>query len=113
MPVLRRGENDAIRRPSKLTIRPAGSSVGEHNKGKRDHPEAQEAAAARRPDQLAGDDSKETEARPASHIDLVILLDQAGKNSHEHICKSLDLFGREVMPEFQNDPRRQRGIRVS
>jgi hypothetical protein len=34
----------------------------------------------------------------------VILLNQAGKNSHEHICESLDLFAREVMPEFRNDP---------
>jgi hypothetical protein len=34
----------------------------------------------------------------------VILLNQAGKNSHEHICESLELFAREVMPEFQNDP---------
>ena len=36
-----------------------------------------------------------------SHIDQVILLNQAGKNSHEHICESLELFAREVMPEFQ------------
>jgi hypothetical protein len=33
----------------------------------------------------------------------VILLNQAGRNSHEHICESLELFAREVMPEFQND----------
>ena len=30
----------------------------------------------------------------------MILLNQAGKNTHEHICESLDLFAREVMPEF-------------
>jgi len=36
-----------------------------------------------------------------SHIDQVILLNQAGKNTHEHICESLELFAREVMPEFQ------------
>ena len=36
-----------------------------------------------------------------SNIDQIILLNQAGKNTHEHICESLDLFGREVMPEFQ------------
>jgi hypothetical protein len=36
----------------------------------------------------------------ASHIDQVILLNQAGKNTHEHICESLELFAREVMPEF-------------
>src|SRR6201981_986778 len=35
-----------------------------------------------------------------SHIDSVILLNQAGKNTHEHICESLDRFAREVMPEF-------------
>src|SRR5436305_633028 len=40
----------------------------------------------------------------SSHVDQVILLNQAGKNTHEHICESLELFGKEVMPEFQNDP---------
>lgn len=35
-----------------------------------------------------------------SHIDQVILLNQAGKNTHEHICESLELFAKEVMPEF-------------
>jgi alkanesulfonate monooxygenase SsuD/methylene tetrahydromethanopterin reductase-like flavin-dependent oxidoreductase (luciferase family) len=34
------------------------------------------------------------------HIDQVILLNQAGKNRHEDICASLELFAREVMPEF-------------
>ncbi|MEX0682089.1 MAG: LLM class flavin-dependent oxidoreductase [Dehalococcoidia bacterium] len=37
-----------------------------------------------------------------SNIDQVILLNQAGKNSHEDICDSLDLFAREVMPEFHD-----------
>jgi alkanesulfonate monooxygenase SsuD/methylene tetrahydromethanopterin reductase-like flavin-dependent oxidoreductase (luciferase family) len=36
----------------------------------------------------------------ASNIDQVILLNQAGNNTHQHICESLDLFAREVMPEF-------------
>src|SRR6202012_3770024 len=35
-----------------------------------------------------------------AHVDQVILLNQAGKTSHEDICESLDLFAREVMPEF-------------
>jgi len=35
-----------------------------------------------------------------SHIDQVILLNQAGRNAHAHICESLELFAREVMPEF-------------
>ena len=36
----------------------------------------------------------------ASHIDQVILLNQAGNNTHADICSSLELFAREVMPEF-------------
>src|SRR6266850_1817923 len=35
-----------------------------------------------------------------SRVDQVILLNQAGKTSHQDICQSLDLFAREVMPEF-------------
>src|SRR3954453_10919590 len=35
-----------------------------------------------------------------SNVDQVILLNQAGKNTHEDICASLELFAREVMPEF-------------
>ena len=30
----------------------------------------------------------------------MILATQAGKNRHEHIMESLELFGREVLPEF-------------
>jgi len=36
----------------------------------------------------------------ASNIDQVILLNQAGSNTHEDICESLELFAEEVMPEF-------------
>jgi alkanesulfonate monooxygenase SsuD/methylene tetrahydromethanopterin reductase-like flavin-dependent oxidoreductase (luciferase family) len=36
-----------------------------------------------------------------SHVDQVILLNQAGKNTHKDICASLELFAKEVMPEFQ------------
>jgi alkanesulfonate monooxygenase SsuD/methylene tetrahydromethanopterin reductase-like flavin-dependent oxidoreductase (luciferase family) len=35
-----------------------------------------------------------------SHVDQVIFLNQAGRNTHEDICASLELFAREVMPEF-------------
>ncbi|MBI5948630.1 MAG: LLM class flavin-dependent oxidoreductase [Chloroflexi bacterium] len=38
----------------------------------------------------------------ASNVDQVILLNQAGKNTHEDICSSLELFAREVMPEFHD-----------
>ena len=33
-------------------------------------------------------------------VDQVIFVSQAGTNRHEHICESLELFAREVMPEF-------------
>jgi alkanesulfonate monooxygenase SsuD/methylene tetrahydromethanopterin reductase-like flavin-dependent oxidoreductase (luciferase family) len=33
-------------------------------------------------------------------IDQVIFVSQAGRNRHEHICESLELFARDVMPEF-------------
>ena len=35
-----------------------------------------------------------------ANVDQVILLNQAGKNTHEDICSSLELFAKEVMPEF-------------
>ena len=31
-------------------------------------------------------------------LDQVIFLQQAGRNKHEHICESLELFAAEVMP---------------
>ena len=36
----------------------------------------------------------------ATNVDQVILLNQTGRTSHEDICASLELFAREVMPEF-------------
>jgi alkanesulfonate monooxygenase SsuD/methylene tetrahydromethanopterin reductase-like flavin-dependent oxidoreductase (luciferase family) len=36
-------------------------------------------------------------------IDQIIFLQQGGKNRHEHICESLELFGQEVLPEFIAD----------
>jgi len=87
--------------------RPAPGTVNmwdEYNKWKRENPQAQEAALR---SGLIG--SPETLVRKlrrfrSSHIDQVILLNQAGKNSHEHICESLELFARDVMPEFRSDP---------
>jgi alkanesulfonate monooxygenase SsuD/methylene tetrahydromethanopterin reductase-like flavin-dependent oxidoreductase (luciferase family) len=37
-----------------------------------------------------------------SNVDQVILLNQAGKNRHEDICSSLELFAAEVMDEFHD-----------
>ena len=36
----------------------------------------------------------------SAHVDQVILLNQAGRTTHDDICASLELFAREVMPEF-------------
>ncbi len=37
-----------------------------------------------------------------SNVDQVVLINQTGKISHEHSCESLDLFAKEVMPEFHD-----------
>ena len=36
----------------------------------------------------------------ATGVDQLIFIQQAGRNKHEHICESLELFAAEVMPEF-------------
>lgn len=35
-------------------------------------------------------------------VDQVILIQQAGRSSHDQVCESLRLFAREVMPEFKD-----------
>ena len=35
-----------------------------------------------------------------SGVDQIIFLQQGGRNRHEHICESLELFGSEVLPQF-------------
>ncbi len=43
-----------------------------------------------------------------ANVDQVILLNQAGKNTHEDICESLRMFAAEVMPEFHDrEPQHQ------
>jgi alkanesulfonate monooxygenase SsuD/methylene tetrahydromethanopterin reductase-like flavin-dependent oxidoreductase (luciferase family) len=34
-------------------------------------------------------------------VDQTVFIQQGGKNEHEHICESLELFAAEVMPEFR------------
>jgi hypothetical protein len=36
-------------------------------------------------------------------VDQVIFMQQAGRNKHTHICESLELFAKEVMPEFKQE----------
>ena len=37
----------------------------------------------------------------AAGVDQVIFMQQAGRNRHDHICESLELFAAEVMPAFK------------
>jgi alkanesulfonate monooxygenase SsuD/methylene tetrahydromethanopterin reductase-like flavin-dependent oxidoreductase (luciferase family) len=43
-------------------------------------------------------------------VDQVVFIQQGGNNRHEHICAALELFAREVMPEFKerHEARRRR-----
>src|SRR3954449_2501092 len=36
----------------------------------------------------------------AAGVDQLIFVLQAGRNRHEHICEAIELFGKEVLPEF-------------
>jgi hypothetical protein len=36
-------------------------------------------------------------------VDQVIFILQAGPNRHEHICESLELFGKHVIPPFAEE----------
>ncbi len=80
-------------------VKPGEVNLWEEYQGWRETPTARKARAGG----LVG--SPETLRRKLrrfeeSNIDQVILLNQAGRNSHEDICESLELFAREVMPEF-------------
>jgi alkanesulfonate monooxygenase SsuD/methylene tetrahydromethanopterin reductase-like flavin-dependent oxidoreductase (luciferase family) len=90
------GASSGRKRPDPGTV----NMWDEYNKWKKENPEAHRSALM---GGLIG--SPETLRRKlrkfqSSNIDQVILLNQAGKNSHEHICESLELFAKEVMPEF-------------
>jgi alkanesulfonate monooxygenase SsuD/methylene tetrahydromethanopterin reductase-like flavin-dependent oxidoreductase (luciferase family) len=37
----------------------------------------------------------------AAGVDQIILLQQAGRNRHEHICQSMEMLAREVLPQFK------------
>lgn len=65
-------------------------------------------AAANRAPQGSGigtpDDMRlHLKAFEASGVDQVIFMQQAGRNRHDHICESLELFAAEVMPDFKRD----------
>jgi alkanesulfonate monooxygenase SsuD/methylene tetrahydromethanopterin reductase-like flavin-dependent oxidoreductase (luciferase family) len=41
-------------------------------------------------------------------VDQLIFVMQAGKNTHEHIMESIELFGTEILPEFKERDEKQR-----
>jgi alkanesulfonate monooxygenase SsuD/methylene tetrahydromethanopterin reductase-like flavin-dependent oxidoreductase (luciferase family) len=43
----------------------------------------------------------------SSGVDQTIFIQQGGKNRHEHICEAIELFAREVMPEFKEHEARR------
>ena len=84
--------------------RPPAGTVNmwdEYHKWKQANPDAH--AAALRGGLIGSPDTIRKKLRKfqSSNIDQVVLLNQAGRNTHEHMCESLELFAREVMPEFQ------------
>jgi alkanesulfonate monooxygenase SsuD/methylene tetrahydromethanopterin reductase-like flavin-dependent oxidoreductase (luciferase family) len=43
----------------------------------------------------------------AAGVDQTVFIQQGGKNKHEDICESLELFAKDVMPEFKEDEDRR------
>jgi alkanesulfonate monooxygenase SsuD/methylene tetrahydromethanopterin reductase-like flavin-dependent oxidoreductase (luciferase family) len=91
------GANVGRQRPPPGTV----NMWDEYNKWKKANPEAH--AAALRGGLIGSPETIRNKLKKfqSSNIDQVVLLNQAGKNTHEHICESLELFAKEVMPEFQ------------
>jgi alkanesulfonate monooxygenase SsuD/methylene tetrahydromethanopterin reductase-like flavin-dependent oxidoreductase (luciferase family) len=90
------GASVGRKRPDPYTV----NMWDEYNRWKRDNPD--QAARALSGGLIGSPETLRRKLRrfQSSNIDQVILLNQAGKNAHAHICESLDLFAREVMPEF-------------
>jgi hypothetical protein len=49
----------------------------------------------------------------AAGVDQLIFVLQAGKNRHEHIMESIELFGREILPEFKDRDQKQRDAKAA
>jgi len=91
-------------------IEPGSITLWDEYQKWRATPEGQKARAAGEHALIGSPDTIRERLRKfeASHIDQVILLNQTGKNTHENITSSLELFAREVMPEFQaHEPQHQ------
>jgi alkanesulfonate monooxygenase SsuD/methylene tetrahydromethanopterin reductase-like flavin-dependent oxidoreductase (luciferase family) len=93
------GSSSGRKRPDPYTV----NIWDEYNKWKAANPDA--AARALSGGLIGSPDTIRSKLRRfrSSNIDQVILLNQAGRNTHEHICESLDLFAKDVMQEFHDD----------
>jgi len=60
-------------------------------------PQADQARGIGTPDQLR----EHIRGFEEAGVDQVIFIQQGGRNRHEHICESLELFAEKVMPEFK------------
>jgi alkanesulfonate monooxygenase SsuD/methylene tetrahydromethanopterin reductase-like flavin-dependent oxidoreductase (luciferase family) len=91
------GASSGRRRPPAGTV----NMWDEYEKWKKANPDAHQAAL--RGGLIGSPETIRNKLRKfqSSNIDQVVLLNQAGRNTHEDICESLELFAREVMPEFQ------------
>jgi len=81
---------------------------GEHVPGRTSIWETFQAALANMPQDQADEGGIGTPEMLRAHlrkfadvgVDQVAFIQQGGRNKHEHICEALELFAREVMPEF-------------
>ena len=46
-------------------------------------------------------------------VDQTVFIQQGGNNRHEHICESLELFAKEVMPEFKEGQQERERVKAA
>jgi alkanesulfonate monooxygenase SsuD/methylene tetrahydromethanopterin reductase-like flavin-dependent oxidoreductase (luciferase family) len=79
--------------------KPGRTNVWERFEQARPHlPPADQSRGIGTPDQLA----EHLRGFEEAGVDQVIFIQQGGKNRHQHICESLELFASKVMPEFHD-----------
>ena len=80
---------------------------GDHKPGRTDIWKAYEKAREQMPNEVGNGIGTPDQLREhlrkfdQSGVDQVAFIQQGGRNKHEHICEALELFARDVMPEFK------------
>jgi len=78
--------------------KPGRTDIWKNFEAARDHlPANPGAAGIGSPDEMRAHLRKFSDAG----VDQVAFIQQGGRNRHEHICEALELFGRDIMPEFK------------